>query len=80
MTTQEQINALESEMLASKAYLQRLDYKVTKLAEKGEKIDDNILQQREAARGKVNDNKELLIDLYEDLAREREQENFTNII
>jgi hypothetical protein len=78
MTTQEQINFLESEILSSHAYLQRLDYKTTKLAEKGEKIADEVLQQREAARLKINENEELLVELYGTLALERE--DFTDII
>ena len=71
MTTQERINALESEILASKAYLDNTDYKIIKQQEPGEQVEENVLSTRAAARLKINENEGLLVALYEQLEEER---------
>ena len=71
MTTQNRINALESEILANKALLSNTDYKVIRHAEGGEAVGEETLAARALAREKINENEALLVGLYEQLENER---------
>lgn len=73
MTTQKQINVLESEILANRAYLDNTDYKGHKQMESGVPMSDEIIASRAEARAKINENEALLVGLYELLEAERNQ-------
>lgn len=63
MTLQEQINALEAEILERKAYLSNTDYKVIKAKETNVDVDPDVLTQRQNARATINAHEEILEEL-----------------
>lgn len=74
MTTREQINAKEAEKLRLEVMLSETDWQAIRFAETGTPISENVSQARTDARLRISTLREEIADLYEQLAREEQEE------